>query len=103
MPRLEEGHTDYAKCLQQVKIFFWSWKLNNQYYNSVSGYSSSTDQVSDQLGDILNTSPEGSVSFSKKNEDFANDPENESEAKYKLALLSKQSLCNPPTFAIIIQ
>lgn len=64
------------------KNFFWSWERNNQYYETVSGYSSSADLVSDQLGDILYTSPEGSVSFSKKNEDFANDPENESEAKY---------------------
>lgn len=53
--------------------------------STLSGYLTEDEESPDQLGDILNASPEGPVSFSKKNEDHENKPENDNEEKYKLA------------------
>ena len=52
--------------------------------STLSGYLTDDAESPDQLGDLLNTSPESSVSFSKKNEDV-DIPENDNEEKYKLA------------------
>ena len=52
--------------------------------STLSGYLTDDAESPDQLGDLLNTSPESSVSFSKKNED-GDIPENDNEEKYKLA------------------
>lgn len=52
--------------------------------STLSGYLTDDAESPDQLGDLLNTSPESSVSFSKKNED-EDVPENDNEEKYKLA------------------
>ena len=52
--------------------------------STLSGYLTDDAESPDQLGDLLNTSPESSVSFSKKNED-KDVPENDNEEKYKLA------------------
>lgn len=57
--------------------------------STLSGYLTDDEESSDQLGDILNTSPEGSVSFSKKNEENANASENDNEDRYKLAFFKE--------------
>lgn len=57
--------------------------------STLSGYLTDDEESPNQLGDLLNTSPEGSVSFSKKNEDSENIPENDSEEKYKLAFFKE--------------
>jgi hypothetical protein len=56
--------------------------------STLSGYLTDDAESPDQLGDLLNTSPESSVSFSKKNED-EDVRENDNEEKYKLAFFKQ--------------
>jgi hypothetical protein len=57
--------------------------------STLSGFLTDDAESPEQLGDVLNNSPECSVSFSKKNEDSTNTPDNDSEAKYKLAFFKE--------------
>jgi hypothetical protein len=57
--------------------------------STLSGYLTDDEESPNHLGDILNTGPENSVSFSKKNEDSENVTEDDSEEKYKLAFFKE--------------